>query len=71
MAVREKIKKPTTRRTRSEKPTRKATTPKSQNISDLGRKLMAIRKEIIESGIPLLTEEEIARERAEQRRERY
>ncbi len=42
-----------------------------KNISELGRKLLAIRKEIEESGIPLLTEEEIAKERAEQRRERY
>lgn len=39
-----------------------------KKISDLGIRLLAIRKEIIESGIPMLTEEDIARERADQRR---
>ena len=36
---------------------------KSKPISPLGKKLMAIRKEIEESGMPLLSYEEVERER--------
>jgi len=44
-------------------PTKKLTQPSSR----LGEKLRKIRREIIESGIPLLTPEEIQLEKAERR----
>ena len=39
----------------------------SKSTSSLGKKLRAIRQEIIASGIPLLTAEEVDKEKAERR----
>ena len=39
----------------------------SKSTSSLGKKLRAIRQEIIASGVPLLTAEEVEKEKAERR----
>ena len=39
----------------------------SKSTSNLGKKLRAIRQEIIESGVDLLTAEEVEKEKAERR----
>ncbi|MDP4198588.1 MAG: hypothetical protein Q8922_00370 [Bacteroidota bacterium] len=71
MAVKAKTKKTTASRVKhTRKAVRNSANP-PENTSELGRKLLAIRKRIEESGIPLLTLEEIRREHAEQQREAF
>ena len=72
MAVKEKSQKSASRIARMHKPIRKkAEIHPKENISALGKKLLAIRKRIEASGIRLLTLDEIRREHAEQQRESY